>query len=416
MGAIAAAKLLVQLLTSWFLPLHRDEIYMLACHRHLAWGSPDHAPLAPLLAISAPFMRVVAALAGTATVWWTARLTRRLGGGRDAQILAAGCALIMPVLLFQSSVYTTGTLDALFWIAACDLTVAAVDHPRRWWQVGVALGLGWLAKYTIVLCAGGLFFGLLAERRSLKAAWPALAVAAAIALPNLVWQAQHGLVALEFAASSRHWITAQFNRLEVVALQPFIVHPLAFAVAAAGLRRRLFAALYAFAFTIVVLLPGKPHYLLPAYLPLIAAGAIPAAAWLRPRRKLAAFGWLAAGAVGFAITFSPLDPEWAQLADWPAVVAQIPDGPVLTDSYGTAAALELGGRRVWSGANGYYLRPPTDAPDEVLVIGYDDLCRTRSVAGQVVGPDNRYDFPRTIWRCRLRSPLGDLWPRLRRYD
>jgi hypothetical protein len=73
--------------------------------------------------------------------------------------------------------------------------------------------------------------------------------------------------------------------------------------------------------------------------------------------------------------------------------------------------------------------PPADAEDAegdaLLVLGYPDaildaLCARRTVAGTVAPPhglDNRYDFPRTIWRCEGgRSRMRALWPELRRYD
>jgi hypothetical protein len=289
-----------------------------------------------------------------------------------------------------------------------------------------------LAKYTIALCGAGLLLGLLVERRSLRRAWPALAVALAIALPNLWWQASHGAPALSFAASSQRWIVQRFSRLDVLLLQPLMVHPLAFIVAMVGLRgSRLFAVLFLFSLALVVAVPGKPHHLFPAYLPLFAVGAQPVARWWAQRRRATrialAAAAIASGVAGLFLTLprSRANPETVQFADWNALAAQIPVGlPVLTDSYGTAAALELSGRPVWSGANGYYSRPPDREVDSLFVIGYpepllDELCVHRTAVGRVVHPDgldNRYDFPRTIWLCRSRTSLRDFWPRLRRYD
>jgi 4-amino-4-deoxy-L-arabinose transferase-like glycosyltransferase len=457
---------------------HRDEIYMLVCGRHLAWGSPDHAPLAPALSRVASALggaspvgqRVLAALAGTATVWWTARLARRLGGNPEAQLVAAACAVIAPALLFQSGVYTTGTLDALCWIAACDAFVAASASGRAaaWLGAGAAVGLGLLAKYTALLCAGGLALGLALgpQRHQLRRAgpWLAVAVAAGLALPNLAWQIAHGMPAWAFASDSHASITRRFTRLDVLLAQPFIVHPLSFAVALLGLRaalrsasvERTLAILFGLLLGVVVLVPGKPHYVLPAYLPLFAVGARPVGAWLEARRRgvrtAVAVGWLAAGGVAFLLTL-PVVPqatllrlrvdrvnaEIVQFADWRAVAqavarAQSAAGRplhALTDSYGTAAALELYGPSLgllapFSGANSFYLRPPgaDDVGDALLALGYaepllDALCGERTAVGTVesgLGVDNRYDFPRTIWLCRPRTQLRALWPRLHRFD
>ncbi len=477
--AIVFGKLLLHLFTIGLYDFHRDEIYLLVCGRHLGWGSPDHAPLAPALswllghlpnqsvAASLTGQRVVAALAGTATVWWTARLTRRLGGNRNAQRVAAASALIAPALLFQSGVYTTGTLDALCWIAACDLTAAAMRSHRApsWLLAGGALGLGLLAKYTAVLCGAGLAIGLCAssEREQLRRSgpWLALGVAVVVVLPNLLWQATHALPALRFAVGSHASIVLRFSRLEVLAVQPMIMHPFSFVVTVIGLAtalrlqgvERVFGILFLFTLAIVVVVPGKPHYVMPAYLPLIAIGARSVAAWLERRSKATRValtaGWFASGAVAFLLTVPVLplptllhlrvdriNSEVVQFADWRAVAAEVRRAqssvgrplPVLTDSYGTAAAIELYGPPLlppWSGANSFYLRLPTYDPNELIAAGYpepllDALCGRRTAVGKIVSPsglDNRYDFPRTIWLCTdLRSSLRAFWPRLRRFD
>ncbi|MCC6996327.1 MAG: glycosyltransferase family 39 protein [Deltaproteobacteria bacterium] len=454
---------------------HRDELYLRACGRALAWGSPDHAPLGSALARLAELagagqlgLRVLAALAGALTVWWTARLTRRLGGDGAAGLCAAGAALLAPVLMHHAGVYGTGTLEVLAAVAGFDALVFALAAPgraRRWLLVGLAFGLGLLAKYTLGLWLVGLALGLLAsDRRRVLATpgpWLALATALALLAPNLVWQARHGAPALDFIASSHDAVRARFSRLAVLAAQPVLMHPVGFGLALPGLARgwreagvaRVFAVAFVVAAAALVLAPGKPYYLAPGYLPLWALGAPALARWLAARgrglRVLLVAGTALAGAVAFVITLPVLprsllrrlevariSSELPQFADWRAVVADIAHAHavagrvaevVLTDSYGTAAALELHGTglpRVRSGANGYFLRGPGRQPAALLVLGYPrallgELCRELRVVGAVRaqgGAGNRYDFPRTIWLCRPRAQLAALWPRLRRYD
>jgi len=93
--AVALAGLLVSF--SGRYGYHRDELYFLACGRHLAWGYPDQPPLVPLIArmmsdlgpSSLVLLRLPAALASAALVMLTALLARELGAGRAGQVLAA---------------------------------------------------------------------------------------------------------------------------------------------------------------------------------------------------------------------------------------------------------------------------------------------------------------------------------------
>ena len=48
---------------------HRDELYLLACGKHLAWGSVDHAPITPALS------RLTALLLGITDAGVRTRLT-----------------------------------------------------------------------------------------------------------------------------------------------------------------------------------------------------------------------------------------------------------------------------------------------------------------------------------------------------
>ena len=136
-GPVAAAKLVLHLLWAGGYGLFRDELYYLACARHLAWGYVDHPPLSiAVLALdraalgdSRLAMRLVPALAGTAVVLLTGWLARELGGGRVAMVLAAIAALVAPDYLAVNHYYSMNALDTLFWTAAVCLVARILRDP-----------------------------------------------------------------------------------------------------------------------------------------------------------------------------------------------------------------------------------------------------------------------------------------------
>ena len=121
--AIAVAFTSVELLVSGRYGFHRDELYFLACARHLAWGYVDQPPLVPalawlsvhLLGTSPQALRILPALAGGATVVLAGLMARELGGGWRAQVLAALAAATSPVFLGTFHLLSTAAFDDLFW-------------------------------------------------------------------------------------------------------------------------------------------------------------------------------------------------------------------------------------------------------------------------------------------------------------
>ena len=89
----------------------RDELYYIACSRHLAWGYVDQPPLSILfLAINRAILgdslfalRLLPALCGAVFVYVTGLIAEEMSGDRFAQILAAIAATITPVYLSGSS-------------------------------------------------------------------------------------------------------------------------------------------------------------------------------------------------------------------------------------------------------------------------------------------------------------------------
>src|SRR5664279_6527901 len=104
---LSACKLLVHLYAGRHYGYFVDELYYLACSRHLAWGYVDQPPLIALitwiarslLGDSLAAIRFLPAIAGAAEVALTALLARELGGSRFAQGFAALATLVTPGIL-----------------------------------------------------------------------------------------------------------------------------------------------------------------------------------------------------------------------------------------------------------------------------------------------------------------------------
>jgi 4-amino-4-deoxy-L-arabinose transferase-like glycosyltransferase len=96
---LAAAAVLLQMLTNGRYGYFRDELYFLACSDHLAWGYVDFAPLVPLLTRISRFVlgdslhaiRALPALAQGGQILITGLIARELGGKRFAIFLS--CSL-----------------------------------------------------------------------------------------------------------------------------------------------------------------------------------------------------------------------------------------------------------------------------------------------------------------------------------
>src|SRR5262249_27474927 len=112
----------------------RDELYYVACGKHLAFGYVDHPPLVALMARvtsaglgdSLLALRVLPALCAGATVLLGGELARTLGGGRFAQALAAVCAAVAPEFLGSSHILSMNCVLPVAWTAAAIFAVHAI--------------------------------------------------------------------------------------------------------------------------------------------------------------------------------------------------------------------------------------------------------------------------------------------------
>ncbi|EGV28239.1 hypothetical protein ThidrDRAFT_3942 [Thiorhodococcus drewsii AZ1] len=192
------------------MPVTLDEAYYFDWARHLAWGYFDHPPGVALLGLGALFepgsafaARFGGLLAGTATLVVLAVFYRRCGLTNPVD-LALALVLVGGTLpgLAGGVLTTPDTPLALAWALALHEAerALAVDR-RRWVTAGLAVGLGLLGKYTMVLIGPVLLWAILrADWRALRTPWPYLGglVALLVFMPNILWNAHHDWVTMRF--------------------------------------------------------------------------------------------------------------------------------------------------------------------------------------------------------------------------
>src|SRR5579863_3097649 len=202
---LAACKLLVEFYSGQQYGYLRDELYYLACGRHLAWGYVDQPPLIALIAWlvrstigdSLFAIRLLPALAGAGEVVLTALIARELGGKKVAQGLAALAALAAGGILAIDSFLSMNAFEPLFWMGCAWVVIRIVNtgDQRLCIWFGILAGLGLENKHSMLIFGAAIVVGLvLTPQRKAFASpwiWIAGAIALLIFLPNLLWNIQH---------------------------------------------------------------------------------------------------------------------------------------------------------------------------------------------------------------------------------
>ncbi|AFL73719.1 glycosyltransferase family 39 protein [Thiocystis violascens] len=208
--------LLILAMTVWrlaiaaLMPVTQDEAYYFDWARSLAWGYFDHPPgvaflgLGTLLEPGSAFMaRLGGLIAGTLTLLVLARFYRNCGltDNRDLTLALILAFATLPGL--AGGVLTTpDTALALGWaLALHEGERALAGERRRWLTAGVAIGLGLLGKYTMVLIGPIFLWAILrADWRALRTPWPYLGALMALLVfaPNLLWNANQDWLTMRF--------------------------------------------------------------------------------------------------------------------------------------------------------------------------------------------------------------------------
>jgi hypothetical protein len=336
-AAVALGAFILHAATAWRYGYFRDELYFIACGRHLAWGYVDQPPLVALVAWAAqPFgdsllaLRLPVVLASALTVFSGVRIVRELGGGRFAQTLGGAAIALTPAYLALGNILTTTSFEPLAWTLVVWCGIRLVRGPARlstWIALALAAAFGLYGKYSMALLLGATIVGLLLtpQRRILKTPW--FAVATVIVLvamaPNLWWQAAHGWPFFAVLAGDEHHRLAfnngwQLESYDILAnAREFALEQLLYtgpfgtalwvtgAIAPIAWTRmrdlRWISIAYVVLLAAAVVLGAKGYYIIGIYAVLLCIGALAAeraAVWLRTA--------LAAGVIVTGVAFAPL--------------------------------------------------------------------------------------------------------------
>lgn len=430
--SFALAKLALNLYATGHYHYFRDELYFIACGRHLDWGYVDHPPLVALFARlgelfggSLRGFRLVATISGTLRIVLTGVIAARLGGGRAAQALACTAVFLAPVYLAMDTIMTMNSVEHVIWLAALLIVIELANGAsEKWWLAfGALAGIGLQNKHSMLFLGGAIVVAMLLTplRRSLARPWIWIggAIAALIFLPNVIWQIRHDWPTLELLQNVKN--TGKNVVLEPVAFviqQAMMLNPFSAPLWIAGLvwlftRReyRVLAWTYAILLVLFIRLEAKDYYLAPIYPMLFAAGAI-----LVTRKRIVTVAMAAliviGGLVAAPLALPILPPEryvayqrslgvkpqasevshtsempqiFADQFGWEEMVKQVADyyhslppgerktTAIYTSNYGQAGAIDFYGPRYGlpnaiSGHQNYFLWGPRGATGESVIL------------------------------------------------
>ena len=452
---VVAAKCALNLVVAGRYGWQRDELYYAVAGRHLQGGYVEFPPLTAWLSALARVLfgwslvgyRAFAILAGAGTIVVAALVARELGGGRRAQIVAAVAVGFSPVLVATNGLFQPVSFDQLATMVVLWLALRLALGRGSWPLLGLAVGIGLETKYTLAVVVVLLLAALLVWRRDLvrgPGSGVALAIALALLVPNLIWQARHGWVSLHWFLDPPPSATDESRPqyvLDLLVLTHVVAVPVAVAGTLALLRDR---ALRALGWTVTgtvltyLLLGGKSYYALPVVLFALAAGAIPFERWAT-RRRLRRVG--AAYLVPLVLMLPiglPVLPlrtadrlgvlsarsDYRDEVGWPQLardVAQQARGAdvVLARNYGEAGALELFGHDLPAVASGHvtfrYWRPEVAGQRAVLVgfaQGEASFCHGYQIVARIQMPVDNEERGQPIARCTLDGTLAQVWPQI----
>jgi hypothetical protein len=254
----ALVLLALQAFAASRLELSFDEAYYTLWSRALAFGYLDHPPMVALiirastalfgaseLGVRALSLALVGALpALIALIAW------RLFRSSEIAALAVLMWIAAPLVIAGGVFVTPDAPLVLFWTLALAALVELwrTGKPRWLIAMGAALGLMLMSKFTAAFFAAGAALAFVTTpslRRWLSspAPWAALAIAAAIFSPFVMWNAGHGWATFmkqggrAAASGFTSFFVVEFVVAQILLMNPLVFAPLMAAVAGVSWRK-----------------------------------------------------------------------------------------------------------------------------------------------------------------------------------
>ena len=479
----------------------RDALYYLACSEHPAFGYVDQPPMIAVLGwfnrhtigTSLPALLLWPALAGASRIILTAAFARELGARRFGTALAAVLAATPGVWWVIDHQFAMNAFESLIWggLAFTVLRIIKSGNTRLWLVFGAIAGVGLQTKYSVISFASALILGLLLTRQRKILFTPWLLAGGAIALliflPNLIWNIQHNWPFLELMRNIRATGKDIILSPGMYLLQQILMmNPASFPFWFAGLLFYFFSrdakSYRAFGWTFVITIAffmithGKDYYSAPAYVIVLAGGAVATERLLErsTRRSLrvllrpACFVWLMLGVLPLLPLVLPVLPietfiryqshlpfevpktersfvgeslpqYYADEFPWPGLVEAVARiyhslpaeeqqrTAIYGTNYGQAAAVDFFGPqyglpKAISGHQNYFLWGPRNYTGDIMILMGEEENEARKHFESVTVAatlDNPYAYRyenRPVLLCRgLKWNLQQEWPRVKKW-
>jgi 4-amino-4-deoxy-L-arabinose transferase-like glycosyltransferase len=486
---LALMSVVVHTATNGQYGFHRDEVQTLDDARHLDWGFVAYPPITPLIGrlelalfgTSLVGFRFFAAVAVSAALVLAGLIAKELGGGRPDQVLAAMATCVAPVALAQGAVFQYVSFD-YFWgvLATYFLVRLCKSGDARWWlAIGFVLGLGMETRYTAGFLTLGIVGGvLLTDARKYllsKWLWMGVGISVLLFLPNVVWQAQHHFISLDFLKhlherDTRQGRTNGFFPGQVLLCVNVVTVPLTllgswFLLAREeGKRYRQVGWTVLVTFLLFWVAKARFYYTAPIYPVTLAAGTVTFGNWMKTAkpgtaRYMNGLQWagIVFGGVVFAFFVMPIAPlggvawrvtsklhdQFREQIGWTELtgnVARIYNSlppeerahtGILAGNYGEGGALNLYGPslrlpRAMAGTNSFWYRGyDLREPQTVIVVGLEReeadakflscAIAGKNSNGRGVENEESRDHP-DILLCRgLKGTWAEFWAHFQRY-
>ena len=372
--AFSLAKLLLHFLTNTSYELHRDAFMYIDLGHHLDWGYHSVPPSIAVFGNISRFLlgettfaiRFFPAILGALSIILIGIMVKEAGGGKWAQFFACLAFLAAPAFLRSNTLFQPVSFNQFYWLLLAFLIFRLIRTQRQlyWYLLGGVAGLAFLNKYSVVFYLIGVVVAVLLTplRTWLRKPQPYLAAAMALllALPNLIWQANHHWPVVnhmkELAETQLVHVRLDLFLLEQVMMFLPVFFIWIFGLIYTGLLKdgkdyRAFAWIYLTVLLLLIILRGKHYYTLGLYAALFVFGGL-----FMERYLAGKLGWLKYALILFTVAVS--------------VVALPMSLPVLKPEAFIRFYRSLGMEKSQRWEDGEYYDLPQDYAD---MIGWEEL-------------------------------------------